>query len=67
MDLIFQYSSEDERQSLLTQNSGLYLIEEKNIKDGNFLIFSDVQRIEDRLASIEDTQDLILLKLEGVI
>lgn len=42
MKHIFQYSSEEERDNILQTKSDLILIEEQNITEGNFLIFSDV-------------------------
>ena len=62
-----QYQSQTDRASVIIGNNNKSLIEEQNIAEGNFLIFSDTPRIEERLTNIEDTQDLIFLKLEGVI
>jgi len=36
-----QYKSETERAEILRQNSDKFLVEEQNITEGNFLIFSD--------------------------
>lgn len=36
-----QYKTPEEREQILANNIGLYLIEEQNITEGNFLIFSD--------------------------
>ena len=71
----FQYTTDEEKQTVLQENSTLILVEEQNISEGNYLIFAESLEdirvvptpIEDRLTNIEDTQDLILLKLEGVI
>jgi hypothetical protein len=38
-----QYTSLTERESIITENANLTLIEEMNITEGNFLIFSDYQ------------------------
>lgn len=38
----FQYISQAERDSLIRQNANLFMVEEQNISEGNFLIFSDV-------------------------
>lgn len=43
MNYKFEYKSQDERQNILNQNTDKFLIEEQNIAEGNFLIFSDVQ------------------------
>ena len=37
----FQYHDEQERENLIEQHSNLYLIEEQNVKEGSFLIFSE--------------------------
>jgi thiamine monophosphate synthase len=36
------YTTEAERMEIIQANKSLYLIEEQNITEGNFLIFSDV-------------------------
>jgi len=36
-----QYDTELEREQLIQSNESFYLIEEQNITEGNFLIFSD--------------------------
>lgn len=37
----FQYIDQEERQGLINSNSNLFLIEEQNITEGKFLVFSD--------------------------
>lgn len=37
-----QYKNEEERLALLQDNLDKYLLEERNIEEGNFLVFSDV-------------------------
>lgn len=37
----FKYTKEEERQKIIEDNKDKYLIEEQNIIEGNFLIFSD--------------------------
>lgn len=41
MNKRYQFNTEEERQKLILDNQSLYLLEEQNIKDGNFLVFSD--------------------------
>ncbi len=36
-----QYHSQEERQNIIETNKSLFLIGERNITEGNFLIFSD--------------------------
>lgn len=40
----FQYSTVEEREQILQENSSSYHIEEQNLFEGNFLIFSDEPR-----------------------
>lgn len=42
MNYKYEYKTELERQNLLKSNDNLILVEEQNIKEGNFIIFSDV-------------------------
>jgi|LSQX01.2.fsa_nt_gb hypothetical protein len=63
----FQYENQEERNQLIQSNSDKYLIEEQNIIDGNFLIFTDTPRLEDNIQDIKNNTDLILLKQEGII
>lgn len=42
MKKVVQYQTSEERESLLIENADLILVEEKNIVDGNYLVFSDV-------------------------
>lgn len=51
-----QYKTREEREQILANNVGLYLIEEQNITEGNFLIFSDKpnEHIEVTVATKED-------------
>jgi hypothetical protein len=37
-----QYNSDSERITIIEENSALILVEEHNIYDGNFLIFSNI-------------------------
>jgi hypothetical protein len=41
MKSILQYNTQEERDSLISAHNSLILIEEQNITEGNFLIFSD--------------------------
>ncbi|MGE6603937.1 hypothetical protein ACQKEY_19805 [Lysinibacillus fusiformis] len=39
--LTIQYYSQEEREQLIVKHSNKFLIEERNITEGNFLVFSD--------------------------
>ena len=63
----YQYSTQEERDLIISQNDDKILIEEQNITEGNFLLFSNVPRLEDRIEEIANTVDLLLLKQEGIV
>lgn len=70
MEYVFQYNDETERNSLLETNKDKYLIAEKNITEGNFLIFTDVKPIEIGMKELEQrttaTEDALLTLLMTV-
>lgn len=49
----FQYNDELERKNILVANNEKYLIEEQNISNGNFLIFSDTKSLEDVVKQLQ--------------
>ena len=51
-----EYANKEERDFILQQYKDKYLIAEKNIKEGNFLIFTDVKPIE--ISITELNQDI---------
>ncbi|WP_054955004.1 hypothetical protein [Paenibacillus dakarensis] len=62
MKLKLQYQNNDERQSILKTHSDKYLIEEQNIKEGNFLIFSDEAPLPSLEVQVSDLrQDNVVL------
>lgn len=63
----YQYTDSEDRQTILNSNSNKILIEDQNIFEGNFLIFSDVKPLEMQLNEIKNNTDLIILKQEGII
>jgi hypothetical protein len=52
-----QYITIAERTAILSENSSMFLIEEQNITEGNFLILSDEQPLIQKI-----TEDLSLVK-----
>mgnify|MGYP006336655267 CR=1 FL=1 len=65
----YEYKTQEERQALLDLYQGLVLIEEHNITEGSFLVFSDASPVppttepslESRVDLIEETIDFILM------
>jgi hypothetical protein len=62
-----QYSDLVERQLKIDENKDKMLIEEQNITEGNFLIFTDIKPIENQLNDIKNNTDMIILKQEGLL
>lgn len=64
----FQYDSETERNIIIASNSDKWLVEEQNIVEGNFLIFTDVkpslseiEEIKQRVDLTEEAIDFLLM------
>lgn len=59
MKYVYQYNTDQEKQTILQQNSDKLLIEEHNISSGNFLVFTDETRIENKIEALR--QDNLIL------
>lgn len=55
-----QYSDHADRQSKLDANKDKFLVEEQNITEGNFLVFSDAKSIEEQVVQLQK-DNLILM------
>jgi hypothetical protein len=53
MNLKIQFNTPTERQSIIEAHPTLTLIEEQNVKEGNFLIFSDTEPIEIQMQELK--------------
>ncbi len=51
MNYKYEYKNNDDREELMNKYNTLFLIEEQNIVEGNFLIFSDTQRQSENIES----------------
>lgn len=60
-----QYFSQEEREDLLLKNNDLILVEEQNITEGNFLVFSDVE--VEKPINLEEMQAKTLLNTEVLL
>lgn len=49
MQITIEYTNQQEREQILEEHQDKYLIEEKNITEGNFLVFSTVKPIESEI------------------
>lgn len=62
MNYKYEYKTEEERQSILSNNADKFLIEEQNISEGNFLIFSDIQPPQPEVKVLIKEEDLNEIK-----
>ncbi|NEZ47217.1 hypothetical protein FDF74_08345 [Clostridium niameyense] len=53
-----QYANDEEKKVILLKNKDKYLIEEQNLVNGNFLIFSNVPVLENEYNLILEKSDL---------
>lgn len=67
MQYKYEYKNDIERKAIIDNNKDKYLIEEQNITEGNFLVFSDIKPLEYQLQELNNATNQILLKQEGVI
>lgn len=69
MEVKVQYNTDTDRQNVLDANKDKFLIEEQNITEGNFLIFTDekpiTQEITDLKAQLQTSQEAIDFLLMG--
>jgi hypothetical protein len=63
----YQYTTAAERQTIIDSHTDKFLTEERNITEGNFLVFSDIKPLENSIQDIKNNTDMILLKQEGII
>lgn len=66
----YEYTTQEERENIINNNQDKYLIEEKNIREGNFLIFTDIKPIEVEIEDLKGRQDITdntILSLMDVI
>lgn len=60
MIIKIQYQNETDRDGIIALNTDKSLIEEQNITEGNFLIFTDTPRVEEQVAQLKE-DNLILM------
>lgn len=72
MKFIYQYQTDAERQDIIEKNTEKVLIEERNILEGNYLIFVDIAEADlliqlvnenERLKKSQAEQDEIIMNL----
>jgi len=63
----YQYTTQIERENILNSNLQLFLIEEQNIKEGNFLIFTDIEPIETTVSKLNQQVNDLNLAMAALI
>ena len=58
-----QYTTNEERELLVNENKDKFLVEEMNIQEGNFLVFSDTKPIYIEIEEIKSEN--VLLKSQN--
>lgn len=61
-----QYENQVDRQNIIDSNKDKILIEEQNIKDGNFLIFTDEETMEMKVSNLQN-DNLIVFEVLATI
>ena len=61
MENKIQYITIEERNTIVSENANLFLIEEQNIKEGNYLIFTDIKPIEQEISELKLAIDFLLM------
>lgn len=72
MERIFEYGDLSEREAIIQNNSDGYLVAERNIKDGNFLVFTTSKPVSVEIEELKERQkatDMAVLQLmmEGMM
>lgn len=66
MQYKFQYQNDTDRINIINQNKDKILIEEQNITEGNFLIFSDIKPIDNQLNDLQNNQLNIMTAIADI-
>lgn len=67
MEVTVQYSDESERQILMSEHFDKYLIAERNIKEGNFLIFSLEKPFGVQLEELKTQNEALGLTVDSIL
>lgn len=61
MEYKTKYCNNEERETIISENTDKYLVREENISEGNFLVFSDAP-IEKSMIFINGTEEIAQLE-----
>ena len=69
MQITIEYTNQQEREQILEEHQDKYLIEieEKNITEGNFLVFSTVKPIESEIDDLKQAVAELSIALSEVM
>ena len=66
----YEYKTNEERDNIISQNIDKILIEEQNITEGNFLIFTDIEVVKTDIELLQNrvnNLEMLILEMSGVI
>ena len=64
MELTFEYITSSDRDIILNENKENYLIAEKNIREGNFLVFTTIKPIVVELNELKNKSNMLEQQLQ---
>lgn len=67
MRYTFEYTNDEERENIIKANKSKYLIEERNISNGNFLVFTSVKPLEVEVGELKQEKSTLQLALAETI
>jgi len=67
MEKVIQYETSEDRELIIEENHGLFLIREEQLMSGNFLVFSDVEPEVVKVTMVEPVQPEELITLQTQI
>ena len=67
MLLTVEFNTEQEKEEIINQNLDKYLIEEKYLLSGNFLIFTNAPTLENKISILEAENENLKEGLQAVL
>lgn len=65
--LTVEFNTEQEKEEIINQNLDKYLIEEKYLLSGNFLIFTNAPTLENKISILESENESLKEGLRAVL
>ena len=65
--LTVEFNTEQEKEEIINQNLDKYLIEEKYLLSGNFLIFTNAPTLENKISILEAENEKLRTVLSNIL